>query len=477
MSDVNTPIAAYNEMAERWKLPQDLKGGTLAMRRARTQWLPMEQAENSVAYNSRLNRTTLFNGYADALETIADQPFTKPLTLTYEGVDPLGIIESIISNADLQGTNLTQFARELYEDGADYGIAHILVDFPNTEATANALAERQSGVRAILRRICPKDLIGWRSEVNTRGEIELSEVRIRQDEVQEDGDFGEKVEKQVRVIRRNENVVWSGGEDGSDWTPGPATPNSIGKVPLITIYFRRTGFMTARPPLENLAWTNLTHYQSSSDQRNILRVARVGILFGKGFGDDENAFVIGPNNVVLTKNTDADLRYVEYSSDGAIEAGRKDLEDLKAEMQRLGLAPFVETMADTTATGVRHSEGGKQSKAQAWNRAVEDATVEALEMACEWQHQQPPEISAKLFDDFSVINGTNEDAKLLLEARKEGEISRETLWHELKRRRLLDDNLDFTEEAAKLDKETADELKLQIAAMKAVEGELPNDGE
>ena len=57
------------------------------------------------------------------------------------------------------------------------------------------------------------------------------------------------------------------------------------------------GFMTAHPPLMDLAWLNLAHWQSASDQRHILHVARVPILFGRNLTLPEDGLALGPNRL------------------------------------------------------------------------------------------------------------------------------------------------------------------------------------
>jgi hypothetical protein len=49
-------------------------------------------------------------------------------------------------------------------------------------------------------------------------------------------------------------------------------------ITLVTLYTKRTGFMCGSPPLLNMALLNIKHWQSQSEQDNILHVARVPIL-------------------------------------------------------------------------------------------------------------------------------------------------------------------------------------------------------
>jgi hypothetical protein len=481
MSDnVNTPCTAYNTMAERWELIHDLLGGTLKMRAAGVKWLPKETAEQQPSYDRRKAMSVLFNGYEDTVSSIADRPFAEPVSVSAGNDEELpDLIQSIVHNADRRGRNLTQFARDVYEQGAIYGKAHILVDFPATEATQNAATERKSGVRASLSVIEVPDLIGWKSEVTESGETVLTEARIKETITEQGEDFTEDEKTRVRVITPTETTIYesSTGDDGKDEgfvAVGDPLLNTLRKVPLITIYFRGSD-MVARPPLENLAWLNLLHWQSLSDQRHILRVARVAILFAKGFGDDENQFVIGPDNVVLCRNTEAELEYVEYGSGGAIEAGEKDLDKLEARMQVFGLAPFIEMTSDTTATAVVNSESSKMSKAQAWVRATETGLEEAIKLAGEWQNADLGEFDVDIFSDFKVGVGGNQDGKLLLEMWTAGAITTATLLKEFIRRGILNESLDVTAEADALEGEAMTKLKAEIKANKEVDGD--SDGE
>src|SRR3546814_11327266 len=94
---------------------------------------------------------------------------------------------------------------------------------------------------------------------------------------------------QIRVLEPGRWSLWRRADAVRDrpWRrhAGGETsfgPPGFGTLPLVTVYAERTGYLTARPPLLDLAWLNLAHWQSSSDQRHILHVARVPILFEIG---------------------------------------------------------------------------------------------------------------------------------------------------------------------------------------------------
>jgi hypothetical protein len=94
------------------------------------------------------------------------------------------------------------------------------------------------------------------------------------------------------------------------------------EIPLLPVYINRTDFMRASPPLAKLAELNIAHWQSSSDQRNILHVARVPILFGAGVRRRRQNAIGASEMVKFNSNPAAKLTYVEHTG-AAIGAGER----------------------------------------------------------------------------------------------------------------------------------------------------------
>ena len=160
----------------------------------------------------------------------------------------------------------------------------------------------------------------------------LQEVWIREDSLRPKGRFGEESVPTARVIDREIWQEWRPRSNLSNlWAISRDGRHGLGQVPLITFNVAPNGFMRCRPPLIDLAWLNLAHWQSSSDQRHILHVARVPILFGRALQAGEGAIEVGPNRLILADDPAADLRFVEHSG-AAIAAGRQDLIDLEDRM-------------------------------------------------------------------------------------------------------------------------------------------------
>jgi hypothetical protein len=442
---IDVPSKAYVEMFPKWDLINDLLGGTTVMRAVGRKWLPAENRENAVNYDNRIARSFLYGAYRDTIQKLSAKPFSKPVAVAGKLSDR---IESITENVDLRGSDMTQFARTIFEDGLKYGMGHILVDYPSDGASQSLYEERQSGTRPYFVRIAPHDLIGWRTEKQPDGSDKLIQIRFKEKSLEFKNEFGEEEVEYIRVISLNGWQLWRRTENDKNYKKVKEGSHTFGEIPLVSFYTMRKDFMVSDPPLEDLAWLNLAHWQSLSDQRNILRFARVGLLFASGFAPEEieEGINIGPNSLVSSTNPEASLAYVEHSGE-AIGAGEKDLKRLEERMEVLGLQPLVQTTGNSTATARAMDEARTHSNIQAWIRGLENCLDLAFEMAAKWVGEKlPSDFAVDIFNEFGITLSASEDIKSLLAMKQSGCISHETFIKEVKRRGVLSDEVVASDE-------------------------------
>jgi hypothetical protein len=198
-----------------------------------------------------------------------------------------------------------------------------------------------------------------------------------------------------------------------------------------------TGFMKARPPLIDLAWLNLAHWQSSSDQRHILHVARVPILFARALQVADGQMEIGPNRLVSADDPAADLRFVEHSG-AAIAAGRQDLVDLEDRMAVLGLDMLRHQPGDVTATARAIDAAQTHATLSAIVQVLRDGMGGALEIMASMMDLPDGSAGSLVMNQQSPIrDGAAAEADLLLRARLAGEISQAAFLGEIERRGIL----------------------------------------
>lgn len=465
-SDPSQKSIAREVMGDKWALPNALLGGTMTMREAGRTYLPQETAEKDPAYKVRLHRSFLLNAYRDAVDSTAGKPFSKEVTF---GDTTPEEIQALAKNIDLRGRTLTQFAADMMKTGWHYGLAHFMVDFPQMDVIPTQAQVKAENIRPYFVSVNPEHVLGWRS-TRINGVETLTQLRIREDTVEPSGEFGEAVVCRIRVWTLNFEVVGNGvpeikavvrwqlyREDGQKvWvSDGEGSLEKMDRIPFVTFYVARTGFMTADPPLEDLAWINLAHWQSSSDQRNILRFSRHAQLFGAGIEESEikNSIAFGANFALFAKNANAKLEMVEHSGT-AIGAGQADLVALEEQMVIVGLTPQLKRTGSPTATAVALDTATSDSPLVASARHAEQALEAGFDFAAKWMEMEDVENDVSIAEEFGLSLRSSEYIKTLIESRKNGDISRETFLEELRRLGVLSETFNIQREMQRIESET-----------------------
>ena len=453
---VATPCLGYKRMELHWDLIHDLLEGVEHMRRKAEKWLPKEKNEKREAYNRRRKLTTLYSALKDTIEKHSSKPFSRPVSFKDTLPAPL---DDIWGNVDHTGVDGDTFARDLFEDAETHGLTHILVDFPRTTGNESIADEERMKIRPRFIHVKAHNLLGWRSEIDSVGRNRLTQIRIREVVTVPNGPFGEIEVTRIRVIESpNEGqpgrwMVYENEEANKDnkWKLVDGGRFDMTKIPLVTIYFKPTGFMQAFPPLKKLADVNLTHYQSDSDHRNFLRFARIGVLFGSGFSQDQvdKGITISPTEAILTKSDNATLEYVEVSGE-SIKAGERDLERLEERMEVLGMQPLIERQSANSAASTHANEHKNITVIQSWIRATERGLRQAYEYAADWMNLKrqrvtiPEKFKVDIYSDFSVGGDPNEN-EFLLNAALAGKIPTKLFLKEIHRRGVISVDTDIEE--------------------------------
>ena len=438
MNDAMKPSGHYDAYMTTINLIETLLGGTPAMRDAAEQYLPKEQKEAQKSYENRLMRTILFNGFRRTVSYLTGQVFTKPPVVT--DVDGL----AITADVNLQGDNLTVFAGRTFSKGVSFGVTHILVDMPTTIARTVEDEERLR-IRPYFVNVPPQNLIGWK--VGPNGQY--TQVRIQETIIEDDGEYDTTEVKQVRVLEPGKWKIYRKNAENETYLFNEGT-TSLDYVPLVTFMpgTPKTK-VTACPPLDDLAYLNLTHWQSSSDQRNILHVARVPLLFGRNLGKNaEGEVTISVAGMFTSDEDNSELKYVEHSGK-AIEAGRQDLIDLEHKMALYGLQMLMpNTTGTTTATERALDAAESDSTLKSWALMLADTLTTAYHMAADYMSLElPDDFKISLNTDYrSVIQDT--EPKILIEAAQSNMISYKLVFDELQRRGIIAENTSWDDDQA-----------------------------
>ena len=337
-----TTSFAWDAMMPTWDMVETLLAGTEAMRAAGSLYLPQHDEESDHNYSERLMTNILTNKFEQTVDNFVGRPFSEPVR--FEDGTPDNIIE-LGNNIDLQGNNMTVFCRQVFREGLAKGFSHILIDFPRMseeEKGSRTLEDdRIEGRRPYWVLVKPENVIFAAADVvETKQGVQefLTHVRIKEIVVEQDG-FTEVAHEQIRVLEPGFFQVWRkipSRKRKPEWKLIDQGETGLDFVPMVTFYADRTGLMTAKPPLEDLAHMNIRHWQSTSDQINVLTVARFPMLAVSGATDSSGTVMrIGPRQLLGTKDPNGKFYYVEHTGK-SIEAGRIDLQDLEDQMGTYG---------------------------------------------------------------------------------------------------------------------------------------------
>lgn len=501
-----------SEKREHRQITHHLRGGTQAMRRAGTLYLPQEPKESSTAYHTRLSRSTLTNFYRQAADTFIGRILKKDPQLLDETPTQ---VQDIVDDIDNAGTDLPTFLRQSLTHAVDDGEVYWLADAP--EYLAPTIETAEGEVVEVPRTRAVDEALGLRPFVNiikadnllftrrdSRNELTMIRYRTWDQRPDPDDEFNDIEIEQIvvldmvsavnadgeataaeprmrkRVYERADKTQNSNDED-VEWEIVHEVVTEFTQIPLAHMKVTED----ASPLFIDLGNLNVRHWQSQSDQANIVHVIRVPILFAVGLVDETTQ---KPQNITIAANSvvhgepGAKLEYVEHSGDAA-EVGQVELDKLVEDMVRMG-----------TEIILNQRTGGQTATARALDQAEADTLMTIVAGLLENAIAELFTLLAMIFGE-PIEEGTpraagginlNKDFTLatldasviqqLLALYQAGGLSTETLWQELQRMGLLSEDFDPEMEPDRIeaDKDNALERERQMMELVA-ETSQPED--
>jgi hypothetical protein len=454
-TDPSQTSALYELMAPRWELINSLLGGTEVMRAAGETYLPRHEEESDLDYQERLATAVLLNMVEHTLETLVGKPFSEPIVASEDLPQQ---IADLFQDIDQQGNNLDVFCRAWFREGLAKAHSHVVVEFPRKAGVKNLAQERAAGLRPYWVAVRPENLLAARY-VTISGVKTLVHARILETYTEVEG-FSEVTKQRIRVmepgvvrlytpvkVKGSNKVKWT-VLDGDEWLTG------LEVVPLVTFATHPD-----KPRLLDLAHLNVAHWQSYSDQRHVMTVARFPLLACSGSGgpnkDGSDDITIGPNKVLYSPDPQGRYYYVEHTG-AAIEAGRKELGDLESQMANYGAQFLKKRPGSETATAAALDSAEASSELEAMTYMFCDAVAQALSLTAAWLRITGSSGTISLTTDWSgeEIN-TKDPVGVLQQARKDKDISREAYVNALKDMfGLLPENYDVDKDLELINKDS-----------------------
>jgi hypothetical protein len=450
-------------MASPWPMIDALMDGTISMRDAGKAFLPQFPQESEDSYKMRRETAVLHPVFKRTVLVNASRPFSRPMKVGDK--TPAKVIEWT-EDVDLQGTPLAAFSNQVMGACLSKGMFGVLVEFPKATDVKTQAQEKAVGARPYCVRYPANSVLGWRAS-NLSGGLKLSQLRLLETAEVEDGAYGLKTVEQVRLLEPGKWATYQKDEKNDTWVLIEEGVTTVDFIPFVFFYGIRKAFGIGISPLLDLAFQNVEHWQSASDQQTILHVARVPILFAKCFGDAK--LVIGANSAAMTDNENGELTYVEHTG-AAIEAGSKSLLDLEDRMRTTGAELISLKPGFATATEISSDGEATKSLLQQICENFEESIEQVLNYMAAWvKLEQTAEV--ELFKDFGVASNT--DPSALSGAKNAGAISAQTHFEELQRRDVISQDRNWDDEQKRIAADTAKSVADAAATAKAVAANSP----
>ena len=222
-------------------------------------------------------------------------------------------------------------------------------------------------------------------------------------------------------------------------------------IPMVTFYTSRQSLGVSKPPLLDLAYMNVRHWQLDADLNNIISVACFPMLAMSGVDQNEagdgGLMRLGPNQILATRSEHGKFYYVEHTG-AAIKTGEDKLQHLEGLMASYGAQFLKEKPGDLKATVRALDSAEALSQLQAMTLVFKDALETALMVMSDWGGIGDGGPSVEMNVDFGLNDPDEAGWTAIENARKRREISREATINEMTRRGWLSD--DYDQEADKV---------------------------
>lgn len=314
-------------------------------------YIPKDYQENPESYNVRKTRAmTCFEPfYSHYVDIIVGTALRKGVILPQDLSEEW---EFFFQNVNLEGKSITSFAKTLFTEALNGGVAGLMADYPRVESLDKA-AQRSMALRPYFTIIKVDDILDCRHAngpitINgvTSYETRVTYLRIKS-EIRRASAINEHYEEVVPTV-----VVYDIPTEGSkvrvrvyekSVTGHPheyilpannETFLSIDYIPFVPCYGgKEEAFCRARPLLFDIARLNLHHWATSADIAETIHLNSSPLLTGTGVRPDDEIYS-GSGRSLFSQNENARFGMVSPGMDGA-ETTLKELARIESAMDRL----------------------------------------------------------------------------------------------------------------------------------------------
>ncbi len=452
----------YDLRAPQWVVMRDTSAGEDKVKEKAEEYLPVLGGQEPDQYKAYLMRGTYHNATGRTIDGLSGMIFRKPPNRK----NPKGM-DIFIKDVTLDGLEFQPFAEMVVEEVMTTSRAGILVDFPivTEEQVTRARADAM-GLQPFWHLFKAEQIFNWKTErIGTRtqlsevrlmemieepGENEFDVVRIQQikvldlETVAETEENAGAIQYRQRAYRLNEAQEWE--QFGEDLFPQQNNA-FMDFIPFVFIGPRDTGTDLDKPPLIDLAWTNLSHYRNSADLEHGVHFTALPTPYIFGIADDKAPSTLGPEFIWHGDDHEVTIGMLEYDGAG-LQSLEKRVEVKEQQMAALGarmLSPD-KRQVEAVETAQIHRQG-ETSVLASLSQAVSIGLTQAMEIARDWMGLTG-EAEVELNKDFFPAPINPQLLTVLFAMVQAGRMSSEAFFDNLQRGEIIDPETSFEVEQA-----------------------------
>jgi hypothetical protein len=493
-------------------------GGDDAVKEAGDEFLPMLTEQSPEEYEAYKDRAQFFNATARTRDGFSGLIFRKD-----PKVEIPAEIEYFKKDTDLFGVSFDQFTKQIADEVIGVGRVGTLIDWNSTEGRAyvstyqaeqiiNWRVARING-RNVLALLCLKENVnadgeipgadlkakapaGGKPEMNHRdatgpGPQPAEQIASPQGAaaaaVSTGDEFSPEMVEQIRVYRltqtkETETVKVAGVEklvnvmavvceiyrkihDGKGFELIATLPlmrkgKALTEIPFVFHGPRNSKPDVDRPPLEDVATVNLSHFRNSADYEHGLHFTGLPTAWVAGFKKD-TVLKIGSSTAWVSESPEAKAGFLEFTGQG-LDALKDAMERKEHQMAILGARMLEAAKREAeTAEAMQIKAGGEGSVVTNIAKSV-SASLTLVVKWVVWWHQTADKKLSDISDevivalnlDFSALQLEAAEILALVKAWQARAISRSTLDHVLQRGEIIPASRQPGDEAELIETET-----------------------
>ncbi|HWI57355.1 MAG TPA: DUF4055 domain-containing protein, partial [Bacillota bacterium] len=489
---VTTLHPDYEANLDAWQRARDALRGEAAVKRAGERYLLRLTDQTDAEYDAYKGRATFYNATARTAAGFCGLVFRRPPFVKLPmGSHGLGqVLAGFANDADLLGTPLVNYAKDIVDEVIAVGRAGTLVDW-----------EDQAEHRVYVARYAAEHILNWRTERiggrNLLTLVVLYEPTGGRDENPAD-EFAPTATPQIRVLKlertaapnsqlnsalnshpstRNQFVaeVWrpvqkrkntpgysSASDGGPEWVlVDRRVPLRLGRpLPLIPFVFH--GPRNGQPhidklPLADILDLNFDHYRLNADYKHGMHYMAMPTAWVSGFGKDAT-LRIGASTAWVSESPNASAGFLEFKGQG-LETFERAMDQDERLMAILG-SRLLESQkrVGESAEAIALRQSGEESILANLSKSVSASLTQVLRWAYWWNstedlpdHVTQDQVALELNTDYSTKGLSAKELEAIVASWQAQALSRDTMLDLLRRGEVLPEGRTNEEEVKLVD--------------------------